>query len=77
MGFMIPGEFFKALQELGICEQITTLTWVLVSGRAETEIRDIMVGYLPEDGRLFVAGISTTAAWMNTMCSSAWLNQRL
>jgi len=57
--------------------KITESTWAIGSSKKAPEIRDELVEYIGEDGRLFVIKSGKAAAWKNTIGSSQWLKKNL
>ncbi len=57
--------------------KITESTWYISSDKTCVTIRDELKGILDSDDRYFIAELTGTAAWMNTICKSDYLKDHL
>ncbi|MCX7637779.1 MAG: hypothetical protein N2044_08050 [Cyclobacteriaceae bacterium] len=68
---------WNALKEYGTWARITESTWAIVTTQKATEVRDNLLQFIPEGGRIFVVKSGSVAAWRNVICSNDWLKKNL
>ncbi len=68
---------WQALKDYGTWAKITESTWAIVTTQRAKEVRDNLLKYIPEDGRIFVIKSASVAAWRNVICSNEWLKKNL
>lgn len=51
--------------------------WLIQTSDSATTVRDELLGYMDDDDRLFVIGVTGTAAWRNVICDPDWLHNYL
>lgn len=77
-----PGQnyekLFEAIKNLGSWWHCLDSTWIVVSQKTVTQIRDILQKHIDTNDRLLVAKLSDEAAWYNFSeeCSN-WLKNKL
>ena len=65
------------IKSYGPWAHVTESTWVVVSCKKATEIRDELRSLLTEGSRLMVVKSANVAAWSNTLCSNGWLKDNI
>ena len=70
-------QLHKAVMKFGTWARITKSSWVVVSDKKPTVIRDELTLLLGPTDRLFVVRSGTAAAWRNVRCKNEWLKEHL
>jgi len=68
---------YDAIKSLGKWARVVESTWVIVSEKSCTEVRDELLSHMDGDDRLFVTQSSGIGAWRNARCSNDWLKTNL
>jgi hypothetical protein len=68
---------YDSIKSLGQWARVVESTWVVVSEKSCTEVRDELLNHIDHDDRVFVIQSSGIAAWRNVRCSNEWLKNNL
>lgn len=59
------GALYERIKEYGTWAHITESSWAVVSSKGAADIRDRLTEVIDSNDELFVAAVSTPAAWFN------------
>ena len=65
------------IREYKVWAIITTSLWAIKTNESALDVRNKLIEYIPEGGRLFVMDNTGHAAWNNIMCSGDWIKKYL
>lgn len=68
---------FEAIKAYGTWAHITKSFWAVETESSAVDVRENIAQYLPSGSRLIVIQSGTESAWMNAICSNAWLRKNL
>ena len=71
------GDLMKAIKAYGVWAHITESTWAVVTDEAASTIANYLLGFMPENSRVFVVRSGSEATWSNVICRDSWLKKRL
>lgn len=66
---------FEKIKSYGTWSHPLLSTWVVVSNKSATQIRDDLLTVLDDDDRLFIVESSGNSSWKNVRCRSEWLQK--
>ncbi|ATW27034.1 CRISPR-associated protein Cas2 [Candidatus Formimonas warabiya] len=67
----------KAIESYGIRTRVTDSSWIIISDSSVFAMRRYFQKHADANDRIFVAGLSNEAAWVNTICDQNWLKCHL
>ncbi|MDB7101876.1 CRISPR-associated protein Cas2 [Enterococcus mundtii] len=70
-------DLIKKIQTYSKWAKVNKSVWFFKSNKTCKEIRDDLKSVMDKDDSLFVAKLTGTAAWSNTICSSQHLIENL
>jgi hypothetical protein len=70
-------DLYVALKSYGTWAKVTKSTWAIITERKAKEVRNHLLEYIPDGGRILVVKSGSIAAWRNVICSNDWLKKNL
>lgn len=70
-------DLYVALKSYGTWAKVTKSTWAIVTEKKAKEVRNHLLEYIPDGGRILVVKSGSIAAWRNVICSNDWLKKNL
>lgn len=68
---------YNAIKSYGTWGKITESTWVIVTNRPASMIRDHLLQFLKPTDRILVVKTAHVAAWHDTLASNEWVKANL
>ena len=67
----------SAIKDYGTFAKILESCWIIKSSTSSVDIRNNLKSYMDNNDRLFVAKLSSEAAWSNSLCTNDWLKKNI
>lgn len=68
---------YEAIKSYPNWAKITESTWAVVTNRNAPDVRNHLMNFVGNSGRLIVIKSGVEAAWHNSICDNDWLKKNL
>ena len=70
-------KIIEYIKSFGTWSHITQSTWAVFTDKKASELRNDLIEFIGNKGRVFVVRSGTEAAWKNTIGTNEWLQKYL